>query len=168
VICPHCGYDNVPGAEACDQCSQDLTHLDRPVAHDRVERAFMENAVHVLRPPKAVAISPGTSIRDAINTMIQNNMGAVLIVDNAGQLIGILSERDVLMRVLDGRDRATELPVEQFMTHNPEAVGPDDRINFVVHKMAAAGYRHVPVVSGGRPVGMVSVRDIIRFAANLC
>jgi len=158
----------VPGSEACGQCSQDLSHLDLPSAQDKVERAFMENPVRSLRPPKPVVVSLNATVADAVQTMIQHNMGAVLILDPAGKLVGIFSERDLLMRVLAGDPPKTALPVRDFMTPNPECVSANDSINFAVHKMAASGYRHVPVLDHGKPVGVISVRDIIRFVVSKC
>ena len=53
MICPVCSHDNLPGAEQCGHCLQDLTQLDRPTAHDRVERSLLEDRVAVLNPRPA-------------------------------------------------------------------------------------------------------------------
>jgi CBS domain-containing protein len=168
VICPNCGFDNLPGSEECGRCQQDLTHLDRPSAHDRIERVLMEEAVGVLVPAKPVTVWPTTTLRQAIQTMVDHNVGAVLIVGDGGRLLGIFSERDVLLRVVGLRDRYEDLPVSLFMTQNPETVGLNDKLVFALHKMDGGDYRHLPVLQDGRPAGIISVRDILRHITRLC
>ncbi len=100
--------------------------------------------------------------------MLDGNVGAVLVVDTAGRLIGILSERDLLQKVAGIFESYADLPVSRFMTPRPETVAPTDPLNFALHKMDAGGYRHLPVVDDGRPTSVVSVRDMIRHITRLC
>ena len=58
MICPACGFDNLPGSEECNKCQQDLTQLDRPTAHNRVERSLMEDRVGQLNPCKPCTLPP--------------------------------------------------------------------------------------------------------------
>src|SRR5579871_6172865 len=99
MICPTCGHDNLPGSEECSRCLQDLTQLDRPVPHNRVERSLMEDLVGVLHPAQPITISPTATVGEAIDTMLQHNIGAVLVVGTDGKLLGIFSERDLLVRI---------------------------------------------------------------------
>jgi CBS domain-containing protein len=168
MICPHCGHDNHPGAEECAECLQDLTHLDRPVGHDRIERALMEDAVSTINPHKPVTVKPTTTVRLAVQTMLEHNVGAVLVVGDANKLIGIFSERDVLLKVAGLRDQYEELPVSHFMTSDPETVAPHDKLAFALHKMDGGGYRHLPVVVQGKPTGIISVRDILKYVTDHC
>ena len=128
----------------------------------------MEEPVRVLpiHPPSTV--SPHTPLRDAIALMLSGNIGAVLVVDDSGRLLGILSERDLLKKVAGIHEPYADLPVSRFMTARPETVAPSDTLNFALQKMDAGGYRHVPVVQDGRPVSVVSVRDMIRHITRLC
>ena len=168
MICPTCGWDNVPGIETCGHCQQDLTPLDRPCAANRVERGLMEDQVLVLRPRSPTTISADTPLGDAIRLMLANNVGALLVVDDAGKLLGIFSERDLLKKVAGQIDGGAAVPVSQFMTPKPETVAPTDTLNFVLHKMDGGGYRHVPVVEDGKPVSVISVRDMLRYITKLC
>lgn len=168
MICPNCGHDNLPGAEECAQCMQDLTHLDRPCAQDRIERALMEEPVHSLQPARPVSVRPTTTVRQAVQIMVENSVGAVLVLGDGGKLLGIFSERDVLNRLAGLRDQYEELPVSHFMTPDPETVSADDKIAFALHKMDGGGYRHLPVMAAGKPQGIISVRDILRFVSQLC
>src|SRR5262245_55791239 len=99
MICPVCSYDNVPGAEVCEGCLQDLTHLDQPVAQDRAQRSLMEDPVSVLAPQTPITYPDDTPLREAVASMAEGNIGAVLVLDAAGKLVGILSERDLLLKV---------------------------------------------------------------------
>jgi CBS domain-containing protein len=168
MICPTCAHDNLPGAEECSRCQQDLTQLDRPSACNRVERSLMEDAVSLLQPRTPVTVGPDATIREAVQTMLARDIGAVLVVGDGGKLLGVFSERDLLTKVAGTHENYAELPVRQFMTPNPETVGPGDTLAFALHKMDIGGYRHTPVVQNSVPVGMISVRDMLRHITRLC
>jgi CBS domain-containing protein len=168
MICPHCSHDNLPGSEQCCNCQHDLTQLDRPTAQDRVERSLMDDPVRALRPRPAVTLPPTATVGQAIQTMLAHNVGALLIVDAAGRLLGIFSERDLLTKVAGTQADYAERAVREFMTAGPEAVREDDTLAFALHKMDVGGYRHVPVVKDGQPLGMLSVRDMLRHITKLC
>jgi CBS domain-containing protein len=167
MICPNCGEENLPGSEECSRCQQDLTQLDRPTAQNRIEQSLMEEPVSVLAPRKPLIIKPDTTIQSAIQTMLVSDIGALLVVDARGSLIGVFSERDLLTKVAGVHEALADIHVEQFMTRNPETVKADDTLAFTLHKMDVGGYRHVPVVENGRPIGMVSVRDMLRYITQL-
>jgi len=168
MICPNCTWDNVPGAEQCEKCGQDLTQLDLPVAQDRVEKSLMEDVVRLLQPQQAVTLPPTATVRQAIRTMLDHNIGALLIVDEAGRMKGILSERDLLIKVASQPEMCYERPIREFMTSNPESVGAVDSLAFALHKMDAGGYRHLPVIANGCSIGMISVRDMLFHFTRLC
>ena len=100
--------------------------------------------------------------------MLDEDVGTVLVVDDDGTLAGIFSERDLLMRVPDEVARSGDEPLAEFMTPNPETVRPDDTLAFALHKMDVGGYRHLPVVAEGKPVGVISVRDMLRHITRMC
>ena len=93
MICPHCGFDNLPGSEECSHCLMDLTHLDRPAAYNRIERNLIENPVSVLHPKKPVTVPPTTTVRETMQIMLARDIGALLVVDEADKLLGIFSEQ---------------------------------------------------------------------------
>jgi CBS domain-containing protein len=168
MICPHCAYDNLPGSEHCDNCLADLTQLDQPVAQDRVERSLMEDTVSRLQPRQAITLKPSATVKQVIEVMLHNDIGAVLIVDDAGKLLGIFSERDLLTKVANPTVEHTTRPVSDFMTSHPTTVRPTDTLAFVLHEMDVGGYRHLPVLKDGQPLGMISVRDMLRHMTRLC
>ncbi len=168
MICPACGFDNLPGSEECNKCQQDLTQLDRPTAHNRVERSLMEDRVGQLNPCKPCTLPPTATVREAINVMLGQNIGALLVVDPGGKLIGIFSERDLLIKVAGVAGVSLDSRIEDFMTPHPESVHESVSLAFALHKMDIGGYRHLPIVQEGRPVGVVSVRDMLRHITKLC
>jgi CBS domain-containing protein len=168
MICPYCGYDNHPGSEHCSNCSNDLTQLDRPAPQDRVERSLLEDPVSVLVPREAVTLPPTATVGQAMQTMLACDIGAVLVVGGDGRLLGIFSERDLLTKVAGLEDDYARRPVREFMTPHPETVRPTDPLAFVLHKMDGGGYRHLPVLKDGQPLGMISVRDMLRHITRLC
>ena len=168
MICPTCGYDNLPGSEHCAGCLHDLTALDRPIAIDRIDRSLMEDPVGILCPRTPIALAPGATLQEAIQAMLDANIGAVLVVDDEGNLLGILSERDLLTKEAGLVPDYAGRKVAEFMTRTPEVVQTHDCLAFALHKMDTGGYRHLPVVMEGKPVGVVSVRDMLRHVTKLC
>lgn len=131
----------------------------------RIRGAILDEPIRALTPKPPVCVAAGTSIRQAIEVMNEARVGCVLVSDGTS-LSGILTERDVL-RIVGGKlDLDTH--VEAVMTAHPECVRMGDGIAYALNKMAVGGYRHIPVVdSDGRPVGLVSVRDFVRFIVSL-
>ncbi|MEM1873875.1 MAG: CBS domain-containing protein [Acidilobaceae archaeon] len=110
------------------------------------------------RPP--VYVHQSVSVRDAVLTMYRENVGSILVVDERGMLVGIFTERDLVRIVALGV--SLETPISEVMTVNPVSVKANARIVDVVEIMVEKRIRHVPVVDEmGRPVGVVSVRDIV-------
>lgn len=168
MICPNCGHDNLPGSDLCENCEQALTALDLPTPQNQVERSLMEDPVRYLglRPP--ITVSPDTSIEKAVAIMLEANIGAVLVVDDQGRLAGIFSERDLLKKIVGLHTDLSKLTVGEFMTPNPETVTPSDPLNFALHRMDIGDYRHLPIIADDRPIGMLSVRDMLRHITAVC
>src|SRR5262245_22494749 len=168
MICPACYHDNLPGDEDCRVCGQSLTFLDQPTGGNRVERSLLEDPVKKLKPRPPLTIRPQATVRQAITTLLAHDVGALLVVDDAGKLVGIFSERDLLSKAVGAAKPDTELTVRELMTPRPETVTLEDTLAFALHKMDVGGYRHLPVVQGDRPVGVISVRDMLRHITRLC
>jgi CBS domain-containing protein len=166
MICPRCGTDNLPGSDECSRCLFDLGPLDQPVGQDRVDNSLLTDLVAVLplRPP--VTVPPETPVVEVIRRMIDERVGALLVVDPAGALLGIFSERDLLLKVV-GR-AADQAAVANFMTARPETIAPHDTLALALHKMDVGSYRHLPVVAAGKPLGVISVRNLLRHVTSLC
>jgi CBS domain-containing protein len=168
MICPSCCHKNLPGDDVCRHCQQPLTPFDLPRADNAVEQSLMYDQVKTLKQNPPVTIGQTATIKDALAMMLSSNVGAILIVDDVGRLIGIFSERDLLKKIVGIEKSYENLPITQFMTARPECVALTDTLNFVLQKMDAGGYRHVPVVENGKPVSIISARDMLRFLTRLC
>jgi CBS domain-containing protein len=105
--------------------------------------------------------APGsTTVIEAARLMRENHVGAVMVVEE-GRLAGVFTERDALFRVIaEGRDVQTA-QLTDVMTRNPQTIHPDKPFPDALHVMYEGGFRHVPVVEDGRPVGMISARDAL-------
>lgn len=103
---------------------------------------------------------PGTTVSSAARLMAERKVGAVMVVENE-HLLGIFTERDAVFRVLAlGRDpEATRLT--DVMTPEPKTMDPDKTYGHALLLMQENGFRHVPVIEGGRPVGIVSSRNAL-------
>ncbi len=150
-------------SEFMDEYSESLDQDFR-----KVDAALLNDTVRLLSPSEPIRLLPDASVKDAIERMVQTHRAAVVVVDTDGRLIGIFTERDVLIRVLgQGRDAVTTRLAE-VMTRAPEALSPQDRICYAVNRMSTAGYRTIPLVDGdGRPIGIVTVNDIVKWLAEI-
>jgi CBS domain-containing protein len=167
MYCPSCGHLNLPGADQCAKCLLDLAALDRPAPQDKVESSLMADTVAVLAPKTPVTVPAEATLGDAIRQMMDRGVGAVLVTTADGRLVGILTERDFLTKVA-GQPDFPGRAVRDFMTADPETVAPTDPLALALQKMDIGGYRHLPVVEAGLPVGVVSVRDVLRHVTRLC
>lgn len=112
----------------------------------------------VMDPKYALSLSPETTVGRAAELMARQNIGAVMVVE-AERLIGIFTERDALFRVIaQGLDVRTTRLVD-VMTHDPRTVEPNTSYGYALVMMQENGFRHAPVVQGGKPIGIVSSRN---------
>ena len=117
---------------------------------------------HLMRPP--VTIEIGSSVQEAIDLMIDHNIGSVFVVRD-GILKGILRERDILLKIskAQGEDWS-KTPVENFTTIEPQTLSFDDTLDVAMTHLAQDDYRHIPIIDAeNRPVGIVSMRGIISY-----
>ena len=104
--------------------------------------------------------TPDTTVGAASRLMKMARVGALLVVEE-GNVAGIFTERDAVFRVLaDGLD-PDKTRLADVMTVNPETISSDKPFIHALHMMHDGGFRHVPVVQDGRPIGMVSARDAL-------
>ena len=133
-----------------------------------IRGALFNDTIRVLGPAEPICLPASATVSDAIERMLDRRQAGVLVVDAEGRLTGIFTERDVLTRVAGrGRD-ARQTRLGEVMTADPDALTAGDRIAYAVHSMSVAGYRTVPLVDADRrPIGVVTVNDIIRWLAGL-
>ncbi len=127
-----------------------------------LSRNLTIDCVSRLEPAAARQLDAGRPVAHAVELLRQGRVGC-LLVTRGELLVGIFTERDLLVRVLAaGLPLAT--PVAECMTAGPVTVGPADPVRAALSKMQRGGYRHLPVVDErGRPVGILSAKHIIRY-----
>lgn len=109
-----------------------------------------------------VSLGPQASVWDAACVMTRANCGSVLIVDTPGNLLGIVTERDLMTRVLAKALDPQSTSVSDIMTRNPHCVSPEILVSDAVLIMIERGFRHLPIVAaGGKILGVFSVRDAL-------
>ncbi len=97
---------------------------------------------------------------EAARMMVDNHISAVVITDDNGNLKGIVTERDMVHRVIVSNTNATHLKLDDIMTKDPLTVSPDDSAKDALELMRERKFRHLPVTENGKVVGMVSIRDL--------
>ena len=110
-----------------------------------------------------LTVEPDARLAEAARRMAQRGVGAVLVLEGE-RLAGILTERDLLKAVAAGFTE--EARVSEWMTRQPETVEPDETTDQAASLMIHGGFRHLPVVEGGRAIGILSIRDLMRVALH--
>lgn len=118
----------------------------------------------LVKDRKVYSVEATRTVLEAARFMMEHNIGALPVVRN-GELTGILSERDIMNRVVAvGRTPGTTA-VSEVMTANPRSVKPDESIEECLFIMREFGFRHLPIVDGKDLRGLVSLRDVLMHQA---
>jgi CBS domain-containing protein len=131
---------------------------------------LLRRPLTVLPARKPLILAPDDTVSEATRAMQREHRGCVVVTEDGtpnGRLLGIFTERDVLYRIVDrGRNPAT-LPMRDVMTAEPECLLDNASVAWVLNRMSAGGFRHVPVVDAEhRPVFVISVRDVVDFLVD--
>ncbi len=130
---------------------------------DELERVLAEELMEVVPAQPCAQIASKTTIRAAVEMLKQLSISSLLIVDD-GRLVGIFTERDVLEKVAEQFPKLADHPVANVMTADPLVVYTGDSAGIALAAIAAAGYRHVPVLNEvDQVVGIVSPRRAFAF-----
>jgi CBS domain-containing protein len=148
----------------------DIFEEEQQIAEERainIGNAILTRPVGALKRRHAVTVAKHTSIRDAIQQMVESRTGCVLVEDG-GRLAGVFTERDVLRKIATSLIDIDRTPVETVMTADPETLSTDAPIAYALNKMSVGGFRHIPLLDAdGRPDGVVAMRDIVDFMVDL-
>lgn len=150
-------------SEAGDEYSESLEAEFR-----KLEDALLSHAVKLLAPNEPIRLPPEATVAEAVAKMVDHRRAAVIVVDDAGHLVGIFTERDVLTRVLRPRRTLEQTKLVDVMTQDPETLAPEDRICYAVNRMHVGGHRSLPLVDAERrPLGIVTVNDVVKWLAEV-
>jgi len=110
-----------------------------------------------------LTVAADATLREAAAAMAERGVGAVVVLEGDA-IAAILTERDVMKAVAAGDD--ADAPVAKWMTRHPETIEPEDSTDHAASLMIHGGFRHLPVVAGGRVVGIVSIRDLMKVSLD--
>jgi CBS domain-containing protein len=110
---------------------------------------------------KVITVRPEQTLRQALAMLSRHSIGALVVVDTAGPLVGILSERDIVREAVRN-ERFFDLPVSAIMTKTVITGQPHDDLNAVANTMTTKRFRHLPVLEGGKLVGVISLGDVVK------
>jgi CBS domain-containing protein len=133
-------------------------------AHKAQEENTMDTVKEVLaaKGGGVFTIRPGASVFEALEVMADKGVGAVLVVDELGKLVGIFSERDYARKLeLRGKNARATL-VREVMTSEMLGVEPTTTVRECMSLMTARRIRHLPVLDGGKLAGMISIGDVVK------
>ena len=107
-----------------------------------------------------VTVRPDLSLKEAVDLMAEHNIGALIVVDEAGQPIGIISERDII-REAARTEAVFDLTVSRVMTKELITASPEDDLETVLQTMTARHFRHLPVMDRERLIGVLTIREVV-------
>lgn len=127
---------------------------------------MLSDKIRALKLPRPLTVESGTSVREVIQKVQREGTGCVL-VSKDNRLIGIMTERDVLMKIV-ARDVKYDEPVDAFMTPEPLTLTPDDTIGDAISLMNREGFRNVPIINpaSGEAIALFRIQDVIDYLAE--
>ena len=159
MLCPVCRHDNFEGEDFCANCGADLRSSDIPQPPDDFEGSLLGEHLDALGVGSPALIEATAPVSEAIRRMRDEGVDCLLVM-YGGRLVGIFTERDAVLKLAG---RAIEaFDVRDVMTEDPVVLRHDDTLAIAINKMAVGGFRHVPIVDGDRPIGVVAARDVFR------
>jgi CBS domain-containing protein len=111
---------------------------------------------------RVITVAPAQTVAAAVEVLTRNRIGAAPVTNEAGELIGIISERDVVRGIAENGSGVLAHTVEQLMTREVKTCAPHDAIVELMAIMTNARIRHLPVLDGGALCGLVSIGDVVK------
>lgn len=109
------------------------------------------------------SIRPDDTLRHAVEELRDRHVGALVVTDASGALVGILSERDIVRKLAETPGQTLPQQVADVMTAKVETCGPADDLVSVLKRMSAGKFRHMPVLDDGKVVAMVTIGDVVNY-----
>jgi CBS domain-containing protein len=162
--CPTCGFENLLGSDVCDNCGSDLAGHDTPQAAISFRGQLLGEHLDALGITPPEMVEAGTNVDEAIRTMHDKGIDCVLITEG-GRLVGIFTDRDAVLKVA-GTPSVGSRSIGTLMTPDPVVLRHDETIAVAINKMAVGGFRHIPIVEDGRPMGVITARDVFHHLVD--
>ena len=114
------------------------------------------------KPERLIGLPEGKSLADAAKLLSEEKIGALVVRNAGGEMIGILSERDIVRAVARDGAGVLDRSVSTIMTRDVICCAPQDSVADVMGMMTERRFRHLPVKSNGKLIGMVSIGDVVK------
>lgn len=109
-----------------------------------------------------VSIRPDITVEEAARVLHKKRIGAVLVIDAAGELAGLVSERDIVINIAEHGENVLQWPVEKIMTRKLHTCHPETGLNELMNVMTERRVRHLPVLDDGKLIGVISIGDVVK------
>jgi len=145
----------------------DAAQKDRTTSQSTSSNLAKENASveHLLaqKGNAVFSVHPDDTLSIAVGALAEKRIGALVVTDENGALVGILSERDIVRKLSETPGQTLPQKVSDNMTAAVEACSPQDTLISVLRRMTEGRFRHMPVVADGKLCGMVTIGDVVNF-----
>ena len=140
-----------------------MEHKDEPEIKEAVR---IQDPISSMRLAKPLVVELGTNLRHVLDQMQDHSQNCALVIEN-DSLKGIITERDILLKVTGKGYDFDITVVDEFMSTDPETLSPEDPLAYALNKMHIGGFRNVPIVDDERrPLGIIGITDIISIIAD--
>jgi CBS domain-containing protein len=109
-----------------------------------------------------VTVGPTATLAETVELLADHRIGAAVVTDRTGRILGIVSERDIVAALAESGAEALGREVRSVMTEKVVTCSERDTINVVMTRMTRGRFRHLPVVENGRMVGVISIGDVVK------
>lgn len=149
-----------------DQDEAELTISER-LDFGGIDAAFLSQSVGKINSQRPTCVGLDANLMEVLQQLRDNRVGCVLVVDEIGRLVGLMSERDFIIKVWGNNVNLEEKKVSEFMTADPVAETPTITIAYALNLMSHGGFRHLPLVDQEHiPIGILSVKDVVDFIVD--
>lgn len=169
ILCPSCGFSNLAGSDRCEECLHSLMQRDlpRPKKDDKIQSTIMSDPVGNLLTGKDLLVANITDTVEKVTAIFQKKKKHCVLVYEHKHLVGILSNRDLVLKVAGKYRDLSQVKIGAVMTSRPEWVNAEDPIAYAVNKMAMGGFRHLPVLAkDGTPFSIITIKDVLSYISK--
>ncbi len=168
MICPSCGYENLPGSSVCDHCNNALTSFEekKPLTKSKIEKAILEDSLDKVGKEKSVAlkVTNDMTVEVVIKQMIkEQKCSAVIMEDNS--IKGIFTERSLLKRVCNESPININKSITEAMLKDPKTLQSFDRVVDALHMMEVGGFTYA--IIEGDPLRVINIKDILEYIIEI-
>lgn len=167
--CPSCGYENLPGVDQCEKCMASLSEsYMQSGMKSKMRRMIMEETVWnaIDQGQKPVVLNASDTVEASLRAFQERKQSCLLVVEGE-KLVGIVTYRDILLKVAGKYKDPKRVKISQIMTERPVTLKKDDKVAVAINRMSIAGIRHIPIVDDTeRPVGWISIKAVLRHLSR--